>query len=153
MTCRFYLQHSLSYNNFRLCFFFRLEDHKKYRQIDREQINKLNQQLTDYESEISMLRRTVDNLETDRNRDRARVQDLQNEVDKLRIVSRLHRVIFEQIVLMYRGAYDNNRTGLFPLNTTQTRVISLAHNLIHRYAEPRYRVFSGRLCHFKVLQW
>ncbi|KAL5012424.1 hypothetical protein ScPMuIL_010975 [Solemya velum] len=62
-----------------------LDDHKKYRQIDREQINKLNQQLTDYESEIGMLRRTIDNLETDRNRDRARIQDLQNEVDKLRI--------------------------------------------------------------------
>ena len=66
---------------------FRLEDARNWRQADREQINKLNQQLADYESEISMLRRTVESLETERGRDKANINRLQQEVDKLRIVS------------------------------------------------------------------
>ncbi|KAK3599243.1 hypothetical protein CHS0354_012853 [Potamilus streckersoni] len=62
-----------------------LDEAKKYRQIDRDQINKLNQQLADYESEINMLRRSLASLETDRERDRSTIQRLQMDVDKLRI--------------------------------------------------------------------
>ena len=65
---------------------YRLDEAKKYRQIDRDQINKLNQLLADHESEINMLRRSLESLETERARDRATIQRLQNEVDKLRIV-------------------------------------------------------------------
>ena len=64
-----------------------MDDLKKYHQIDQEQINKLNQQLSDYESEINMLRRTISSLETERARDKDRINKLQEEVDRLRIVS------------------------------------------------------------------
>ena len=60
-----------------------------YRKIDRDTISKLNQQLSDAKAEISMLRRTVDSLETDRSRYRSRLTDLSAEVEKLRIV-RIH---------------------------------------------------------------
>lgn len=66
---------------------FRLDDAKKYHEIDRDQINKLNQQLSEYESEINLLRRTIESLETERARDRERLARIQHEVDKLRVVS------------------------------------------------------------------
>ena len=64
-----------------------MEDLKKYHSIDQEQINKLNQQVSDYEAEINMLRRTISSLETERGRDKERINKLQGEVDRLRIVS------------------------------------------------------------------
>lgn len=69
-----------------------MDDLKKYHAIDQEQINKLNQQLSDYESEINMLRRTISSLETERGRDKERINKLQSEVDRLRIVSRKNNV-------------------------------------------------------------
>lgn len=62
-----------------------LDEARKFRSIDREQLQKLNQQLSDYESEINMLRRTVESLETDRQRDRDRVSKLQADLDRMRI--------------------------------------------------------------------
>lgn len=70
---------------------------KEYRQTDSEKITKLEQLNAVYK---------VDN------------EIAWKEVHKLRRVSRLHCVIIEQIVLMYREAYNNNRPELFPLNTT-----------------------------------
>ena len=85
---RFYQKVVLSYQ----LFISRLDEAKKYRQVDREQINKLNQQLSDCESEINLLRRTIESLETERARDKATINRLQQEVDKLRIVSKqIHR--------------------------------------------------------------
>lgn len=65
----------------------RLDEAKKYRQLDRETINKLNQQIADLESECNMLRRSMESLETERQRDKTTINRLQQEVDKLRIVS------------------------------------------------------------------
>ncbi|XP_052789036.1 70 kDa neurofilament protein-like isoform X4 [Mya arenaria] len=62
-----------------------LDEAKKYRQQDREIMNKQNQQLADLESELNMLRRTIESLETERGRDKATINRLQQEVDKLRI--------------------------------------------------------------------
>ena len=66
---------------------FRLDDAKKYRNQDRDTIARLNQQVSDLEAEVNLLRRTVDSLETDRNRDRDRIKSLEAEVDRLRLVS------------------------------------------------------------------
>lgn len=62
-----------------------LEEARNHHQTDRDHINKLNQQLSDYEGEIAMLRRTIESLETERARDKATINRLQQEVDKLRI--------------------------------------------------------------------
>ena len=64
-----------------------MEEARNYHQTDRDTINKLNQQLSDYEAEIAMLRRSIESLETERARDKSTINRLQNEVDKLRIVS------------------------------------------------------------------
>ena len=66
---------------------FRLDDAKRYRTQDRDTIARLNQQVSDLEAEVNLLRRTVDSLETDRNRDRDRIKNLEAEVDRLRLVS------------------------------------------------------------------
>lgn len=65
----------------------RLDDAKKYRNQDRDTIARLNQQVSDLEAEVNLLRRTVDSLETDRSRDRDRIKNLEAEVDRLRLVS------------------------------------------------------------------
>ncbi|OWF52797.1 60 kDa neurofilament protein [Mizuhopecten yessoensis] len=62
-----------------------LDEARKYRSIDREQIQKLNQQLSDYEGEINMLRRTIESLETDRQRDRDRFSKIQTDMDRMRM--------------------------------------------------------------------
>lgn len=65
----------------------RLDDAKKYRNQDRDTIGRLNQQVSDLEAEVNLLRRTVESLETDRSRDRERIKNLEAEVDRLRLVS------------------------------------------------------------------
>lgn len=65
----------------------RLDDAKKYRNQDRDTIARLNQQVSDLEAEVNLLRRTVDSLETDRSRDRDRIKSVESEVDRLRLVS------------------------------------------------------------------
>uniref|UniRef100_A0A2C9L3W2 IF rod domain-containing protein n=1 Tax=Biomphalaria glabrata TaxID=6526 RepID=A0A2C9L3W2_BIOGL len=63
----------------------RLDEAKKWRAQDRETINKLNQQVSELEGEIRMLRRTNDSLDTERQRDKATIARLQEELEKLRI--------------------------------------------------------------------
>ena len=73
-------------------FVSRLEEAKKWRSQDRETINKLNQQLSELEGEIRMLRRTNDSLDAERVRDKGTIARLQEELEKLRVVSgRGHR--------------------------------------------------------------
>jgi len=79
---------------------FRLDESKKYRQQDRETINKLNQAVADLESELNMLRRTIESLETERGRDKAAISRLQQEVDKLRIVS-TRSLVLSYVVCMH----------------------------------------------------
>eukprot|EP00105_Crassostrea_gigas_P023651 XP_011443571.1 PREDICTED: 70 kDa neurofilament protein [Crassostrea gigas] len=62
-----------------------LDDAKKYRNQDRDTIGRLNQQVSDLEAEVNLLRRTVESLETDRSRDRERIKNLEAEVDRLRL--------------------------------------------------------------------
>lgn len=62
-----------------------LEEAKKWRSQDRDNINKLNQQVSELEGEIRMLRRTNDSLDTERQRDKATIARLHEELEKLRI--------------------------------------------------------------------
>lgn len=71
----------------RCVFVSRLDEAKKWRAQDRDTINKLNQQLSELEAEIRMLRRSNDSLDTERQRDKQTIARLNEELDKLRIVS------------------------------------------------------------------
>uniref|UniRef100_A0A1I8FFI3 IF rod domain-containing protein n=1 Tax=Macrostomum lignano TaxID=282301 RepID=A0A1I8FFI3_9PLAT len=53
-------------------------------QVDRETIDKLNQQLADYDGEISLLRRRVATFDEERSRDQKEIKRLRDEVNRLR---------------------------------------------------------------------
>lgn len=95
---------------FGLTFIFRLDEAKKYRQLDRDTINKLNQQIADLESECNMLRRSLESLETERQRDKTTINRLQQEVDKLRIVRQRSINIF-YFILNIRWMGDGGGDG------------------------------------------
>ena len=52
----------------------------------REQLERQNQQLADYEAEINLLRRRVELLDKDREKDRRHIAQLQDALNKARIV-------------------------------------------------------------------
>ncbi|KAK7478461.1 hypothetical protein BaRGS_00030307, partial [Batillaria attramentaria] len=62
-----------------------LDEAKRWRSQDRDTINKLNQQVSDLEAEIRMLRRSNDSLDTERQRDKQTIARLNEELEKLRI--------------------------------------------------------------------
>jgi len=51
----------------------------------REKIEQQNQQLSDYEAEINLLRRRLETLETDREKDKKQIQTLQDAINRARI--------------------------------------------------------------------
>ena len=53
----------------------------------REKIEQQNQQLSDYEAEINLLRRRLETLETDREKDKKQIQTLQDALNRTRVVS------------------------------------------------------------------
>jgi len=53
----------------------------------REKIEQQNQQLSDYEAEINLLRRRLETLETDREKDKKQIATLQDALNRARIVS------------------------------------------------------------------
>jgi len=54
----------------------------------REKIEQQNQQLSDYEAEINLLRRRLETLETDREKDKKQIATLQDALNRARIVSK-----------------------------------------------------------------
>jgi len=52
---------------------------------NREKIDRQNQQLSDYEAEINLLRRRVEILDSDRDRDKKLIAQLQDQLNRLRI--------------------------------------------------------------------
>lgn len=52
----------------------------------RDKIDRVNQQLSDYEAEIGQLRRRVDGLETDRIKDKQMIDQLQENLSRSRAV-------------------------------------------------------------------
>lgn len=67
----------------------RLEEMKAARAQDRETIDKQNQQLSDYEAEINLLRRRIEALEQERERDKKEIARLTDALNRARIVSLL----------------------------------------------------------------
>ena len=53
----------------------------------RERIDRQNQQLSDYEAEVGLLRRRVEVLESDRVKDKKLIVQLQENLNRARIVS------------------------------------------------------------------
>ena len=71
-------------------FIFSLDEANRQHNADRETIDKLNQQLADYEGEIALLRRRVNSMEEERSRDKKEIQRLREEVARLRTVRFSH---------------------------------------------------------------
>ena len=67
--------------------FNRLEEMKAARAQDRDTIDKQNQQLSDYEAEINLLRRRIEALEQERERDKKEIARLTDALNRARIVS------------------------------------------------------------------
>lgn len=53
---------------------------------DREKVERQNQQLSDYEAEINLLRRRVEGLENDKDRDRRQINQLTDNINRARMV-------------------------------------------------------------------
>ena len=70
---------------FKLC--DRLEDAQKTLIDQREKIERQNQQLSDYEAEINLLRRRMESFETDREKDKKQIATLQDALNRCRLVS------------------------------------------------------------------
>ena len=60
---------------------------KNARAQDRETIERQAQQLSDYEAEINLLRRRIETLETDREKDKKEIARLTDLLNRARIVS------------------------------------------------------------------
>lgn len=52
----------------------------------KEKLERVNQQLSDYEAEIGQLRRRVDGLESDRIKDKQLIEQLQEALTRTRMV-------------------------------------------------------------------
>ena len=70
---------------------------KAARAQDRETIEKQNQQLSDYEAEINLLRRRIEALEQERERDKKEIARLTDALNRARIVSYLHCLHFTSV--------------------------------------------------------
>jgi len=66
---------------------YRLEETTKAVDGIRDKIDQQNTQLCDFESEIGMLKRRIESLSYDRDKDKKRVAQLQDALNRARIVS------------------------------------------------------------------
>jgi len=66
----------------------RLEETEKAVEDVREKIDQQNTQLCDFEAEISMLKRRIESLTYDRDKDKKHIAQLQDALNRARIVSR-----------------------------------------------------------------
>ena len=73
-----------------LRFSSRLEDANKGLLDSRELLERQNQQLADFESEVGLLRRRMELLETDREKDKKLINTLQETLNRTRAVSFLN---------------------------------------------------------------
>jgi len=72
----------------------RLEAAKRAAADAREKLERQNQQLSDLEAEVGLLRRRVEQLETDRDKDKKLIAQLQESLNRARAVCSLcHAVI------------------------------------------------------------
>ena len=64
----------------------RLEEAKRLAAEAREKLERQNQQLSDLEAEVALLRRRVEQLETDRDKDKKLIAQLQEALNRARAV-------------------------------------------------------------------
>jgi len=64
----------------------RLQEANKAVVEERERSHRNDQQLSDYEAEIGLLRRRVETLETDREKDKKTIAHLQDALNRARVV-------------------------------------------------------------------
>jgi len=64
----------------------RLQDANKAVLEERERSQRNDQQLSDYEAEIGLLRRRLETLETDRDKDKKTIAHLQEALNRARVV-------------------------------------------------------------------
>ena len=69
----------------------RLEETEKAVEEIREKIDQQNSQLCDFEAEINMLKRRIESLTYDRDKDKKQIAALQDALNRARIVSILYR--------------------------------------------------------------
>jgi chromosome segregation ATPase len=65
----------------------RLEEARRSLAEARDKIDRQNQQLSDYEAEVNLLRRRVEQLENDRDKDKKLIAQLQETLNRTRAVS------------------------------------------------------------------
>jgi len=70
-----------------VCVCGRLEEATKATEDIREKIDQQNTQLCDFEAEINMLRRRIEGLTADREKDKRQIAQLQDALNRARIVS------------------------------------------------------------------
>lgn len=64
----------------------RLQDANRAVLEERERSQRNDQQLSDYEAEIGLLRRRLETLETDRDKDKKTIAHLQDALNRARVV-------------------------------------------------------------------
>ena len=64
----------------------RLDEARRALTESREKVDRQNQQLSDYEAEINLLRRRVEQLENDRDKDKKLIAQLQDTLNRTRAV-------------------------------------------------------------------
>jgi len=74
----------------------RLQDANRAVLEERERSQRNDQQLSDYEAEIGLLRRRLETLETDRDKDKKTIAQLQDALNRARVVCMSH--IFKHIL-------------------------------------------------------
>ena len=65
---------------------YRLQDANRAVVEERERSQRNDQQLSDYEAEIGLLRRRLETLETDREKDKKNIAHLQDALNRARVV-------------------------------------------------------------------
>ncbi len=90
-------QHAITY--FVTFYIFRLEDLRAARGQDRETIERQNQQLSEYEAEINVLRRRIETLENDRERDKKEIARLTEALNRARVV---RETLYFDIILVIK---------------------------------------------------
>jgi len=69
-----------------VCCVHRLNESQKTVIESREKIERQHQQLSDYEAELNLLRRRLETLESDRDKDKKTIATLQEALNRVRMV-------------------------------------------------------------------
>lgn len=77
---------------------WRLDEANRALSDARDKIDRQNQQMSEYEAEVNLLRRRVESWDTDRDKDKRQIAMLQDALNRARIVSNT-----SQSVLYYNG--------------------------------------------------